>query len=548
LSARLPEAYAGHQATAPQVPSEFLWHDVGVFTHLQRKTAATLGALDLALQRRPVEGAAEFIADCPLVLGTAAAQQACAAPSAFAWSHRAYDLDRAARAGEPDSDRLLSAHLESFKLFAAGAAFLGGVDRRFAKPLVLHRSVVVPGTRLRLSGPATMALHGVEDGALLVSRAEAEDPRRLSAGNAIEGLELRPMPVVRHGRVEIALGAEMLDLPGVEPADARLAVPAEPDYQERCAPMVGRALAAIERHDSRLFAQMSLALSAIAVKPRASGDFQGISFSDFPGALIISYVAHPYLIAESIVHEFHHNRLFAIESAVPLVEDCGAEAARYYSPFRPDPRPIRGLLHGLYVFVAVWRFWDKVRGALDIAPVLHTFAVDRTFRIAFQLAVANRQLAAHPGLTTEGQAVLAVLAREVEGIVAAVDRSGHGMDSPAAFCSEDGVMRIEVDERTGATLTVADALRLQQHLLRKASGSAGDGRLSRLAVALADFTYRRAGRHRDKRRPLSRDLAKSSQTAAPQMSSVSRTSARAALPACAACRAPAGRRTRSRPG
>jgi hypothetical protein len=38
------------------------------------------------------------------------------------------------------------------------------------------------------------------------------------------------------------------------------------------------------------------------------------------------------------------------------------------------------------------------------------------------------------------------------------------MDSPAAFCSEDGVMRIEVDERTGAALTVADALRLQQHL------------------------------------------------------------------------------------
>jgi hypothetical protein len=52
----------------------------------------------------------------------------------------------------------------------------------------------------------------------------------------------------------------------------------------------------------------------------------------------------------------------------------------------------------------------------------------------------------------------------VEDIVAAVDRSGYGMDSPAAFCSEDGVMRIEVDERTGAALTVADALRLQQHL------------------------------------------------------------------------------------
>jgi hypothetical protein len=39
------------------------------------------------------------------------------------------------------------------------------------------------------------------------------------------------------------------------------------------------------------------------------------------------------------------------------------------------------------------------------------------------------------------------------------------MDSPAAFCSEEGVMRIEVDEVTGAPLTVADALRLQRHRL-----------------------------------------------------------------------------------
>jgi HEXXH motif-containing protein len=227
--------------------------------------------------------------------------------------------------------------------------------------------------------------------------------------------------------------------------------------------MLERALAAIERHDPELFAQMASALSAVAVKPRASGDFQGISFSDFPGAFIISYIAHPYLIAESMVHEFHHNRLFAIESLVPLVEDTGAETALYYSPFRPDPRPIRGLLHGLYVFAAVWRFWDKVRQAAEIEPVLRAFGVDRTFRIAFQLAIACKQLSTHPGLTKDGQAAFAILAQEVEDIVGAVDRSGHGMDSPAAFCSEDGVMRIEVDERTGATLTVADALRLQRH-------------------------------------------------------------------------------------
>jgi HEXXH motif-containing protein len=439
----------------------FLWRDVDIFAQLHRKCAATLRALERALRRRPIEGAQEFAANCSLVLEEAVSPRVYAAASAYAWSHRAYDLERAAHAKGHEADRLLAAHLESFKLFATGAALLAGRKLQFAKPLILRRPVIIPGTRLLLSGP-TLALHGAEHGVLLVSKTESDDAQPLSAESEIDGVQLRPMPVARHGGAEITLGPEVFDLPGIEPVDARSSVPADPAYQERCAPMVEQALAAVERHDPELFAQMKLALSAMAVKPRASGDFQGISFSDFPGAFIISYVAHPYLVAESIVHEFHHNRLFAIESAVPLVEDSGTEAAHYYSPFRPDPRPIRGLLHGLYVFVAVWRFWDKVRHSPDIEPVLRSFAIDRTFRIAFQLAIARRQLSTHPGLTMEGKAAFAILERDVEDIVAAVDRSGHGMNSPAAFCSEDGVMRIEADERTGATLTVADVLRLQQ--------------------------------------------------------------------------------------
>jgi HEXXH motif-containing protein len=444
------------------ISAELLWRDVEVYEQLRRKTAATLCALERACRQRSGEAAREFLDSCLLLTGAAAPRQVIAAPSALAWCHRAYDLERAARAGEAEAERLLSAHLHAFKLFAAGAALLLGADRRFATPLMLDRPVIIPGTLLRLSGPAALALHGVQDGALLVGTRETESPWRLSKG-PIDGVELREMPVARHGGATIMLGAEVFDLPGMGPADARSAVPADRSYQKRCAPMVELALAATERHDPELFARMKLALSAVAMKPRAAGDFQGISFSDFPGAFIISYVAHPYLIAESMVHEFHHNRLFAIESAVPLVEETGTEAALYYSPFRPDPRPIRGLLHGLYVFAAVWRFWDKVSQATDIEPVLRAFAVDRTFRVAFQLAIACKQLSSHPGLTPNGQAVFAILARETEDIVAAVDRSGHGMDSPAAFCSEDGVMRIEVDEGTGVALTVADALRLQQH-------------------------------------------------------------------------------------
>lgn len=61
-------------------------------------------------------------------------------------------------------------------------------------------------------------------------------------------------------------------------------------------------------------------------------------------------------LAESIVHEAMHLQLTLVENVCPLV----ATEGEGFSPWQGSDRPVRGLLHGLYVFAVISRFMDVV--------------------------------------------------------------------------------------------------------------------------------------------------------------------------------------------
>ena len=77
-----------------------------------------------------------------------------------------------------------------------------------------------------------------------------------------------------------------------------------------------------------------------------------MSDSARPGA-IMSTIDGPPVLAESIVHEFRHNLLHQLERAYPIFEPQSPHEARFYSPWRDDPRPLSGILHALFVFLDV---------------------------------------------------------------------------------------------------------------------------------------------------------------------------------------------------
>ena len=76
------------------------------------------------------------------------------------------------------------------------------------------------------------------------------------------------------------------------------------------------------------------------------------------GAIATSAPPSPAGLAETLIHEFQHVKLGGLTDMVPLVENC---RERGYAPWREDPRPMGGLLQGVYAFAGIVHFWDVQR-------------------------------------------------------------------------------------------------------------------------------------------------------------------------------------------
>jgi HEXXH motif-containing protein len=112
--------------------------------------------------------------------------------------------------------------------------------------------------------------------------------------------------------------------------------------------------------------------------------------------------------AEAIVHEMQHSKLNALLGLVQLTEDDGGR--RHLAPWRDDPRPLIGVVHGVYAFTCGVEFWlrhgvvaDDVEGRRIDFDIAHR---------RLQIRHAVRTLESSGRLTPAGMALVeAVSAR-----------------------------------------------------------------------------------------------------------------------------------------
>lgn len=102
--------------------------------------------------------------------------------------------------------------------------------------------------------------------------------------------------------------------------------------------------------------------------------------------------------AETLAHEVQHVKLSAVLETVPLT--LPDDGTRYYAPWRGDPRPIAGLLHGTYAYLGVAGFWRRQR---DVERGAHGVRAETEFARWREAALrAARTMADSRGLTGEG--------------------------------------------------------------------------------------------------------------------------------------------------
>ncbi|MDX3544901.1 FxsB family radical SAM/SPASM domain protein [Streptomyces europaeiscabiei] len=117
------------------------------------------------------------------------------------------------------------------------------------------------------------------------------------------------------------------------------------------------------------------------------------------GAVAIARPATPRTLALLLVHEFQHVKLGAVLDLVDLHDPtCGK---LFYAPWRPDPRPLEGLLQGTYAHLAVVDFW-RARWRSTAGAEAQTAEIQFS-RWRDQTAEAVETLAASGALTPVGE-------------------------------------------------------------------------------------------------------------------------------------------------
>jgi HEXXH motif-containing protein len=180
-----------------------------------------------------------------------------------------------------------------------------------------------------------------------------------------------------------------------------------PEQTARWRALVERAWELISMAYPDILEPMARGLFCVVPQPAAER-FRTMSASagDAFGSLIVSEPEDAPELAVTMVHEFQHIKLGGVLHLVPLQEREPQQ--RLYAPWRDDPRPLGGLLQGVYAFVGIVEFWRGFRLIADgSAAQLAHFEFARWRRQVLHTLTMLRTL---PELTDEGHQLVAGLA------------------------------------------------------------------------------------------------------------------------------------------
>ena len=160
-------------------------------------------------------------------------------------------------------------------------------------------------------------------------------------------------------------------------------------------------------------AAASIAAGVVSLAPLPLGDgreTRSASSGEAFGSIMMSQPPEATTLAVSLVHEFQHIKLGGLMHLMRLTTD--EDIPQYYAPWRDDPRPLGGLLQGVYAFFAIAAFWRRHRETVSgvderLANFEYAYARTQTYE-------ALRIAQACDALTSQGR-------QFIEGLVAQVE-------------------------------------------------------------------------------------------------------------------------------
>lgn len=309
---------------------------------------------------------------------------------------------------ETQVDNPLWTHSGHFHSLAAAAAIRAGLNFEMRVP-VRDRGVMLPTLGMvRLGNQASWAEVCARDGQVEVRTATelVSLPHRYS-DDAPGWWGIRQL-VVKTGVHRLAVRLDDLDpyrgLNGPIP-------PRRIDADEVAAwrELLQQAWELIVRHLPRRAGGLAYVLESIVPYPAVLFRNQSGSAGEAFGSAVMERPADAASLAATLVHESQHLFLYGLTNLISLHDDDARE--RFYTLWRDDPRPIGGVLHGIYSFFGVTEFWRAMAGSGSRAQSQRAW-----FEFAYWRAGTWRTLQAlqgDPALTEAGHRFVAGIAERL---------------------------------------------------------------------------------------------------------------------------------------
>ncbi len=122
-----------------------------------------------------------------------------------------------------------------------------------------------------------------------------------------------------------------------------------------------------EHHADTSAALAEAVVSVVPLPDEPARDARSASNGEAFGSVLVSEAPDPVTLAATLVHEFQYVKLSALRHLLALTTD---DDALYYAPWRSEPRPLGGVLQGIYAYFGTAEFWRRHRLAVSGADAL----------------------------------------------------------------------------------------------------------------------------------------------------------------------------------
>jgi HEXXH motif-containing protein len=460
-------------------PRELLWADSEVYHRRLEKSGIALIAVARALSsdRELISGIDESLIDEFLRLYEWVTRadpdhftQVWRDPGAYFWIRRAVHFLASCR-GEPlgtvereycteigaSSPReALAHHIREFKQFALALGIVSGQTVTFSEPYEAALPLAIPGTPFVVIGDTRATIAGFSNGAIEVLNPQRLLPISNTGSTASSGLRVEVCPTVTCDNVSVFLNPATFHIPGIGIPNRWTQLPLA--FQFEHAGLVADALSAIRRFQPWTFSHLAAGLRIIALKPYDQ-ILVNVTASELPGAFVCTVPSDPYVLASSFIHEFHHNTLFGIEERGRFFEPSDQdeiEGENHYSPWVETLRPLHGILHAIYVFIPVFRYWSAIARDGSLSEAQLGFAREQLAQIPAQLQIGVNQLRRHARFTPFGSMLMDELEADAKEAYDEARTMGLTLKTPVIGVTTSGALRPLL--RAGRQVTVGETL------------------------------------------------------------------------------------------